>query len=78
MAIDAEIGEIIEHLLDLLHIGFLVNGRVGSHLIAENLCHLDRKDALLKDAFALHNEVVRSLETVKVHVPVHPFSRPDR
>ena len=75
MAICAEIGEIIEHLLDLLHIRFLVNRRVGRHLVAERLRHLDCKNALLEDAFALHNEIVCSLEAIEVHVPIHPARR---
>ena len=62
VAIDAEIGEIIEHLLDLLHVGFLVNRRVRRDLIAENLRHLDRQNAFLENAFALHDQIVRAFQ----------------
>src|SRR6266542_3801012 len=77
VAIDPEIGKIIEHLLDLLHIGFLVNRRVGRDLVAEQLRHFDREDALLENAFALDDEIVRPLETIEVHVPIHPTCRSD-
>ena len=78
MAIHAEIRKIIEHLLDLLHIGFLVDRRIGRDLVAEQLCHFDCKDAFLEHAFALHNEIMRTLEAIEVHVPVHPTCRSDR
>ena len=78
MAIDAEVGEIIEHLLDLLHIGFLVNGRVGCHLIAEILRHLYCENALLEDTFAFHDQIVNALQSIEVDVPIHPFTRRDR
>ena len=77
VTIHAEIGKIIEHLLDLLHVGFFVDGRVGRHLIAEHLRHLDRENAFLEDAFALHDQIVRPLEAIEVHVPVHPVGRTD-
>ena len=75
MTVRAEPGEKLEHLLDLPDVGLLVNRRVGGDLVAEDLGHPDRLNAFLEDAFALDNEVVRVLESVDVHVPIHPGGR---
>ena len=74
MPIDAEVGNIIEHAFNLLHVSFLVDRRVGRNLIAKEFRHLDGQNAFLENALALHNQVVRSLETIEMHVPVHPFT----
>lgn len=77
VAIDVERAEELEHVLDLLHVGFLVDGRVGRGLVAENLRHLDGGDAFLEDTLALNDEVVREFEAVHVDVPIHPLARLD-
>ena len=78
MTIDAKIGKIIEHPFDLLHIGFLVDRCIGRDLITEHLRHFDGQNAFLEHALALHDQVVRSLKTVDVHVPIHPLAWRDR
>ena len=67
----------LEHVLDFRHVGLLIDGRVGGDLVAENLRHLDRLNALLEHAFTLDNEVVREFQAVHVDVPIHPFRRAD-
>jgi len=54
-----------------------VSGRVGRDLIAENLRHLDRENAFSEHAFALDDEIVNSLETVEVDIPIHPGAGPN-
>ena len=44
--------EELEHLLDLLHVGFLVNRRVGGHLETEHFGHANGLDTFLEDPFA--------------------------
>ena len=78
MAIDSEIGEIIKHLLDLLHVGLLINRRVRRHLIAEDLRHLDREDAFLENTFSLDDQIVYSLKPIEMNVPIHPIAGRDR
>ncbi len=77
VAVHAEIGKIIEHLLDFLHVGFLVDGCVGRDLIAEQLRHFDRENAFFENAFALDNEIVNALKPIEMDVPIHPFARAD-
>ena len=36
------------------------------------LRHFDRENAFLEDAFALDDQIVRPLEPVEMHVPIHP------
>ena len=67
----------LEEVLDFLHLGLLVNGRVGRDLVAEHLRHAHRQHGLLEDAFALHDEVMRPLEAVEMHIPIHPLRRRD-
>ena len=55
MAVHAEVAQKIEHLLDLIHIGLLVNGGICRHLIAEKFGHLDCKNAFLEHTFAFNN-----------------------
>ncbi len=73
VAIDLERGEVFEHLLDFLDIGFLVNGGVGGHLVAENFRHPDRLDAFLENALALDDQIVGIFQAVDMHVPIHPL-----
>src|SRR6266566_4517619 len=61
MAVNAEISEEVEHLLDLAHVGFLVDRGVSRDLVAEALCHLYRENAFLEHAFAFDDEIVRPL-----------------
>ena len=77
VAVHAEIGEIIEHLFDLFHISLLVDRRIGSDLIAQNLRHLDRENAFFENAFALDNQIVNPLEAIEVDIPIHPHARPN-
>ena len=77
VAVDAEIGQKIEHLLNLIHVGLFIYGRVGRDLIAKAFRHFNGKNAFLEDAFALNDQIVRPLESVEVHVPVHPFAWTD-
>src|SRR2546421_7489062 len=74
VTVHAEIGEIIEHPFDLLHVSLFLYGRIRRDLVAEDLRHLDGQNAFFENAFALHNEVVCSLQTIEVHVPIHPFA----
>ena len=79
VAVHPERGEELEHLLDFLHVGFLVDGGVGGHLEAEELGHVDGLDAFLEHAFALDDQVVGVFQAVHVDVPVHPLGgRDDR
>ena len=77
VAVHAEMGEEIEHLLDLIHVGFLVDGRIRGDLISQDLGHLDRFDAFFEDAFAFDNQVVDPFQGVHVDIPVHPLGRRD-
>src|ERR1051325_8817587 len=61
VTIDAEIGEIIEHLLDLMHIGLFIHGRIRRDLIAKDLGHFDGENAFLEHAFALDDQIVGAL-----------------
>ena len=78
MSVDSKIGEKIEHLLDFIDIGLLINCRVGRDLISETFCHLDREHAFFENAFTLDDEIVRPLETIEVDIPIHPPARADR
>ena len=75
MAVDAEIGKEIEELLELYHVGFLVDGGVSRDLVAEDLRHADGENAFLENALPLHDQVVRPFQSVEVHVPIHPAAR---
>ena len=75
VAIDAERGEVGEHLLDLGHVGLFIDRGVGGHLVAEDLRHADGEDALLEDALALDDEIMRALQAVEMDIPVHPAAR---
>ena len=77
VSVDLERAEVLEHVLQFLHVGLFVDRRVGRGLVAEDLRHLDGGDALLEHAFTLHDEVVGELEAVHVDVPVHPLARTD-
>ena len=77
MAIDAEGGEELEHLLQLGDVGLLVHRGVGGDLVAEDLGHADGEDALLEDALAFDNEVMGELQAVHVDVPVVPLAGAD-
>ena len=77
MAIHFQRGEELEHLLDFLDLGFLIDGGVGGHLVAENFGHAHGCDAFLEDAFALDDQIVGVFQAVDVDVPVHPFGGPD-
>lgn len=72
MAIDAEPGEILEHLFQFGDIGFLVNSRIGGDLVTENLGHFYGGDAFLEDTFALDDQVVGIFEAVDMDVPIDP------
>ena len=74
VAVHFERGKELEHLLDLLDIGFLIDGRVGGDLVAENLGHADGLDAFLEHAFTLDDEVVGVFQAVHVNIPVQPFA----
>ena len=78
MTVHAKIGEKIEHLLDFLHGGFFINSGIGRDLITEELRHFDGENAFLEHALALDDQVMRPLESVEMHIPIHPFARPDR
>ena len=77
VAVHFERGEELEHLLDLLYVGFLIDRGVGRHLVAEQLGHADRLDALLEHPFALDDQVVRVFQAVNVDVPIEPLARLD-
>ena len=77
MAVHFERGEELEHLLDLLDVGLLIDGGVRRHLVAKDLRHADRLDALLEHPFALDDQVVRIFQAVNVDVPVQPLGRLD-
>ena len=64
-------------MLDLVHIRFLVDGCVGRDLVAKALRHFDRENALLKYPLAFDDQIMRPLEPVEVHVPIHPVRRRD-
>ena len=72
MSIHSEPREVVKHLLQLVHVGFLVNGRIGGDLIAQNFRHADGGDAFLEDAFPFDNEVMGAFQAVEMHIPIHP------
>ena len=61
-AVHTEIGDVIKHVFDFLHVGFFEHGGVGGDLITENFCHFDGGDTFFENAFALDDEVVNVFE----------------
>jgi len=57
VAVHFQRGQVLEHVLDLLDIRFLVNGRVGGDLITANLRHLDGFHAFLENSFTFHDQI---------------------
>ena len=70
--------EKLKHLLDLLHLRFLVHRGVRCHLVSKKLRHPNGLHAFLEDSLALHNQVMRIFQAINVDIPVHPFCRLDR
>ncbi len=60
-AIDAQLGQVGEQLIDLVEIGFLVDGRVGADEEAGLLGGDDALDGGLEDPVAFDGQVVRLL-----------------
>ena len=60
-------------MLEFGHIGLLVNRGVGRDLVTKNYCHTNCGNAFLKDPFALHDQVMRALQTVQMDIPIHPL-----
>src|SRR5271157_6287505 len=75
MAIDAQRRQVIEQMLDFRDIGFTVYGGIRRNLVAENFSHAHGQDALLEDSLPFYDNVVGFLQSIQMHVPIHPSVR---
>src|SRR6266566_368096 len=68
MPIDAELLQVLEHLPDLIHVGFFEDGGIRKHLEAAGLGRPDAVDGFLENALALYRNIVVLLHAVQVDI----------
>ena len=76
-AVDAELRQVGEQLVDLVDVGFLVDGGVGADQEAGRLAALMPSTAALKTPVAFDGQVVRLLQAVEVDVEEEAAGRPE-
>lgn len=72
VSIHSKPGKVVEHPLEFLHFRLFVDRGVRGDLIAKHLGHADSGDAFLKNTLPLNDKIMRALEAVEVHIPIHP------